>query len=62
MRGQAGPAHGHRRSVALWVAIENATLTPLDALGEKVQLLAVQRVKGVSDADRAGHFAGVSCS
>ena len=48
--------------MALWVAIENATLTPLDAVGKHVQLLPVQRVKGVSDANRAGHFAGVSCS
>ena len=62
MWSQAGPAHGHRRSVALWVAIENATLTPLDALRKDVQLLPVQRVKGVSDANRLGHFASVSCS
>ena len=48
--------------MALWVAIEDATLTPLDALRNHVQLLPVQRVKGVSDADRAGHLTGVSCS
>jgi len=48
--------------VALRVAIEDATLTPLHALREHVQLLPVQRVKGVSDTDRAGHLTGVSCS
>ena len=48
--------------MALWVAIENATFTPLDAVGEDLQLSPVQRVKGVSDLNRAGHFAGARCS
>jgi hypothetical protein len=48
--------------MASWIAIENAPLTPLHAMGHHVQLLPVQRVKGVGDADRSGHLTGASCS
>ena len=61
-RGEARPGHRHSHSVTLRVAIEDPTLTPLDAVGEHVQLLPTQRVKGMGNADRVGHFAGVRCS
>ena len=61
-RCHARPGRRHRGAVTPRVAVEDARLTPLHALGDNVQLLPVQRVKGVRDANRTGRFARVSCS
>jgi len=63
LRGShARPGRRHRGAVTQRVAVEDARLTPLRALGDNVQLLPVQRVKGVCHANRTGRFARVSCS
>ncbi len=49
-RSYARPGRRHRGAVTPRVAVEDPRLTPLHAMGDDVQLLPVQRVKGVRDA------------
>ena len=61
-RSKAGEACRNQRSMSLWVKIEDETPPPLRLLHDNIDLSPAQRMKGMGDPNRTGHFGCTVCS
>ena len=57
--GQTRPTHRQRGPLSESIAIEDARLTPLGAVRDDIDLVAIQRMKRMGDAN---YFVRAACS